>query len=206
MIKKSTSKVYGKLIICAAFLFITGSVHAQCTANFSSFLNGTTGDFEFHQLCTFDTSIHPVLFIWDFGDGGSSSYENPTHHYQIANNYTVCLILYVGNGPGCCQDTFCTQIDYVSTAIRKNEEWMSGVAISTLNKNVSLHLSLPQQQFLKMDLITVTGKDIPVTIGKTIPRGKSEIVFTMTDYPTGIYMIRIEDEAGHSTTKRFLLY
>ena len=43
----------------------------------------------------------PTSWTWSFGDGGSSSAQNPTHSYSAAGNYTVSLT--VKNGAG--QDT-----------------------------------------------------------------------------------------------------
>lgn len=39
-----------------------------------------------------DTSIgKPISWYWDFGDGASSTEQNPTHTYSAAGNYTVSL-------------------------------------------------------------------------------------------------------------------
>lgn len=46
---------------------------------------------------------------WDFGDGGSSSAQNPTHTYAAPGNYTVSLAA-TGLGGTDCE----TKIDYVS--------------------------------------------------------------------------------------------
>ena len=41
-----------------------------------------------------DTSIGglpPLIYSWDFGDGGSSDEQNPSHNYTAPGNYTVNL-------------------------------------------------------------------------------------------------------------------
>lgn len=43
-----------------------------------------------------------VSWIWDFGDGNSSTERNPTHYYEAQGSYNVSLI--AANGSG-CQDT-----------------------------------------------------------------------------------------------------
>src|SRR6476620_4501149 len=85
--------------------FIVPQAKAQCTSYFQSVYNPITGAVDFTPLCIFDTTIQPVLYVWDFGDGVSTVDINPSHQYAAANNYLVCLYLFVGNGPGCCQDT-----------------------------------------------------------------------------------------------------
>jgi len=43
----------------------------------------------------------PSMWMWDFGDGNTSTAQNPSHAYAAAGTYTVSLI--VGNGT--CMDT-----------------------------------------------------------------------------------------------------
>ena len=39
-----------------------------------------------------DTSSgKPISWVWDFGDGGTSSVQHPTHAYAVGGNYTVSL-------------------------------------------------------------------------------------------------------------------
>jgi gliding motility-associated-like protein len=47
-------------------------------------------------------------WLWTFGDGGSSTQQNPSHHYQDTGLFTVRLIVWNNN----CADTL-TLVDYV---------------------------------------------------------------------------------------------
>ena len=59
------------------------------TADFTS--NRTTVEIGESILFT-DMSINnPTSWSWDFGDGGTSLEQNPTHIYTIAGNYTISL-------------------------------------------------------------------------------------------------------------------
>ncbi|MCB9232468.1 MAG: PKD domain-containing protein [Bacteroidia bacterium] len=54
-----------------------------------------------------DNSIgSPVSWLWDFGDGSTSTQQNPSHTYASTGNYNACLT--VGNG--CVQNTYCNLI------------------------------------------------------------------------------------------------
>lgn len=53
-------------------------------------------DFEFNpnglEINFFDVSLNePDTWTWDFGDGTSSTEQNPQHNYALANSYVVCL-------------------------------------------------------------------------------------------------------------------
>ncbi|MGJ8661095.1 MAG: PKD domain-containing protein, partial [Bacteroidota bacterium] len=53
----------------------------------------------------------PTSWNWDFGDGNTSTMQNPAHVYDFPGAYTVCLI--INNG---CTDTICQTVT-VSCAI-----------------------------------------------------------------------------------------
>ena len=197
-------KIAIQMLVFAAFLGF-GKSSAQCVSYFQSHYNGATDEVDFTQLCTFDTSVHPVIFMWDFGDGNGITEENPSHHYAAGSNYIVCLILYVGNGPGCCQDTFCEQIDVIPTSVPKHQEWISEISIHAVQKNISLSLTSTKAQTLGVSLVSITGISYPVRLPSAILAGRNEIDFSMSDYPAGIYLVKIEDDAGHFIAKRFVL-
>jgi gliding motility-associated-like protein len=52
-----------------------------------------------------------VAWQWNFGDGGTSNLQNPTHAYAIPGNYVISLIAIDANG---CRDT--TTLPFVSPA------------------------------------------------------------------------------------------
>ncbi len=50
------------------------------------------------------TSLHPVTYVWSWGDGSSDTAAYPTHTYASAGTYTICLSLTDSTG---CTSTFC---------------------------------------------------------------------------------------------------
>ncbi len=47
-------------------------------------------------------------WLWDFGDGQSSTQQNPVHSYNSIGTYLVCLSIW--DSLGTCQDTYCDSI------------------------------------------------------------------------------------------------
>ncbi len=46
-----------------------------------------------------DTSTHnPTSWLWDFGDGSTSTVQNPSHDYVDVDTYTVSLTATNGEG------------------------------------------------------------------------------------------------------------
>ena len=60
-------------------------------------------NFDFTDL----SANNPTSWLWDFGDGNTSTLQNPSHTYADANTYTVCLT--VTNDLG--TDFFCSNIE-----------------------------------------------------------------------------------------------
>jgi gliding motility-associated-like protein len=58
------------------------------------------------QLVNFtDGSTGAVTWLWNFGDGNTSTQQNPSHSYASAGNYTITLI--VTNSFGCMDSARC---------------------------------------------------------------------------------------------------
>lgn len=67
------------------------------SASFSSVVSGDTVTFT-------NTSTNAVSYLWDFGDGNTSTEENPEHIYSQNGNYDVTLTAF-----GSCDTTTVTQ-------------------------------------------------------------------------------------------------
>jgi PKD repeat protein len=83
--------------LCGLFFWMTlaSTAPAQVVVDFSG--TPLTGINPLSVSFTDMTTGGPVLFwTWDFGDGGSSSDQNPTHTYLAPGDYDVQLIVLVG--------------------------------------------------------------------------------------------------------------
>lgn len=65
---------------------------------------------------TDQTSNAPTSWLWDFGDGNTSSMQNPTHTYAAPGNYTVCLT----TSSSCGTDSTCSVLNATCTAPSAN--------------------------------------------------------------------------------------
>ena len=65
------------------------------------------GAINFTDSSTFNDPI--INYTWDFGDGGSSNLQNPTHNYSAPGLYTVSMAIQTQSG---CRDT-ATIIRYI---------------------------------------------------------------------------------------------
>jgi PKD repeat protein len=82
-----------------------------CMAIFIAFPD-TTG-LQSNTYSFIDLSLgNPTSWLWDFGDGNSSSEQNPDHHYNSSGSFTVCLTITSNNPAGYyCTDDTCMTIE-----------------------------------------------------------------------------------------------
>jgi gliding motility-associated-like protein len=72
----------------------------------------------------YDQSIGAVQWNWDFGDGTSSTLQNPVHGYEFAGVYPVCLaVRNLNNCPDeVCHDVPITETVYVPNVFTPNQD------------------------------------------------------------------------------------
>ncbi len=108
-----------------AMLLISGNLLAStCSANFNNTTNNLTASFINHS------SIYTNSWLWHFGDGTTSSSENPSHTYPSAGTYTVLLQAY--DSTTNCVDSI-TKIVNITGA----NSCMAGFSSTTNNLTVS---------------------------------------------------------------------
>ncbi len=78
----------------------------DCYAYFSwntvSNPNGLAG----FQFTNYSSGSQNATYLWDFGDGSTSTLENPIHYFIDDSAHTVCLTIISGN----CSNTYCETV------------------------------------------------------------------------------------------------
>jgi PKD repeat protein len=90
---------------------VTVSAPSSCTADFYDYpdTNNTYGVYFANY------SIGNIVnYLWDFGDGSTSTQVSPTHVYAASGVYYVCLT--VSDNSGSCFDTYCGNV-YVGNPV-----------------------------------------------------------------------------------------
>jgi PKD repeat protein len=89
------------------YWFNTLTVSGAPAADFSA--SPTSGNSPLTVNFSDLSSNGPTSWSWDFGDGGSSTAQNPTHVYAAAGTYTVSLTAANGSGSNTA-----TKVNYIS--------------------------------------------------------------------------------------------
>lgn len=106
VIGKFMRKALSLLALLSILLFATqASAQSGCHASFGVHHSPHSLTVHFSDV---STSGHAITsWQWDFGDGHTSTVQNPTHTYAHLGVYTVCLTIHDNNG---CSHTSCHQI------------------------------------------------------------------------------------------------
>ncbi|MBN2174058.1 MAG: PKD domain-containing protein [Bacteroidales bacterium] len=88
----------------------------SCMANFTYEADSAPSGAYLVQFTDISTGEIEV-WTWDFGDGSSSTEQNPLHMYFFPGTYNVCLTIMGGDSLGyySCFDTYCMEINLGQT-------------------------------------------------------------------------------------------
>jgi hypothetical protein len=159
---------------------------------------------------------YPVQFsiasyLWDFGDGSTSTLASPSHYYPIDSIYNVCLNVINNSGYSC---SYChlIGIDSSGNIVRNNgfylnanytginETPLTGFS-STLSPNPTTGKTRIQlnQSIVKgnLKIFNIAGQ----TVLTQEDLNGNEFNFDLSNKDKGIYMIEINSSAGVSRTK-----
>jgi|GEM_PF-5306847 len=103
-------------------LFIPYTLFAQ-TADFEASALQGCGNFSVEFT---STSVDANSWLWDFGDGVSSTDEHPVHVYSTGGSYDVSLTI---NGGGCtgCVRTFTNHVKVNSTCFTVEDDFVTSL-------------------------------------------------------------------------------
>ena len=95
---------------CTNSLTIQSIVCVQDFPDAGFIVNSVGADIFDPEFVFGNTSIYADTYVWDFGDGETSSVEDPIHVYpQVASGYEVCLIA-SNSIEASCADTICVPV------------------------------------------------------------------------------------------------
>lgn len=147
-----------------------------------------------------NTSTDGNTYLWDFGDGNTSTEVNPIHTYSVAAQYTVTLT--VTNS--CGTNTTSQQVIVLATGLTENSNPLS-VNVSPVPATSDLFLTvesngLTHVRLLVFDMLGNTVKE--ENIGNV--SGKWSKTIDVSTLPKGVYLLGIRHDNG-SYTKRFIV-
>ncbi len=158
---------------------------------------GVGGEVRFSDRSIPNTSL--TNWVWDFGDGNTSTDQNPRHIYQEEGEYIVTLTAFAGSGASFCGDADTMRIK-VSALVS------NGPAAS--DRTLSVHPNPSQGQFtlawaqlsgqVTLSILDVLGNQL---VRSELSSGARSHTVDLTAYPAGMYYVRVSDKHGSIVQK-----
>ncbi|TVQ49604.1 MAG: PKD domain-containing protein [Saprospirales bacterium] len=149
-------------------------------------IEGVDGIFEF-----LNTSSGEDSYLWDFGDGNSSTEENPSHQYEVSGNYIVELIA-INN---CGSDTVSQEIQY--TFVYLFDELSARLYPNPSSGLVFVEFSAEVSSDILFEIYDLTGKKLK---SGELTRGVSKQPINFDEFPSGSYFLRFVSDQQISRT------
>lgn len=186
----------------------------SCDATFyifpDSLMNGT-----YYAWSLASTTNIPYAYLWDFGDGSTSTAVFPSHVYAQPGTYTICLT--VTDTLTQCTNTYCDSSFYTPRGLTGNP--MSQLSVvpqpsTTATTNVlddaSFHV-VPNPTMgevrLSLDgatLEVVRVMDIVGHIQMVQNANATNLSLDLSALPAGMYLISVQTTDGQTGIKRIL--
>ena len=185
---------------------------SDCHASF--FIAPDTGNVNDWILYDFSTSSGALTYLWDFGDGTTSTLASPTHTYSALGNYMICLTI----SDGTCTDTYCD-----SAFLDINQPGSGVLSIRTMQVIAGIDDCQSKLSFdvfpnpAEDELIIswsneVTGNNLNISIFDLMGRELKNTnespssawnKINIGQLPSGIYLLKVSD-GKIAGTKRFI--
>ncbi len=154
----------------------TSTVNAEVVeADFSAVGNGATAVFT-------DASVGATSWFWNFGDGNTSTQQNPTHTFTTNGPHWVTLS--INNGA-------CSFADSVAV-ITSLQRLQNGLEVVLMPNPTADYTQLRFSQALQMDVeVTLLGINGQVVRRHVIRAGEDRLMLNVADLPAAIYLVRL---------------
>jgi len=159
-----------------------------------SFMGENTGTVDF----TDNSANSPTSWAWDFGDGNTSTDQNPQHTYTTTEMYSVCLT--VTNGAG--SNTICETINVIISST-DNPEKIVNIELfpNPVYDILNIRLENNQTETLNFQLIDALGRTVKELQVET--NGTYQLDLKKLDM--GMYYYILMDQAGKIRSKESLI-
>lgn len=150
-----------------------------------------------HEVSFTGTTDGAVSYNWDFGDGNTSTEENPTHTYAGSLG-TVNITLTVTSARGCVSTA-------TSTLSLTGTHDVAGLADlrvfpNPTNGKANVEFVLQNQTEMTVQLLDVHGRVVRST-NQVFQAGYNRYELNANELTTGLYFVRLLSEAGQNVVR-----
>ena len=188
----------------------------NCESNFYHYPDSSS----VYDLIVVNNAVgNNLTYLWDFGDGNTSTLQFPQHTYAVSGSYYLCLT--IDNGDGCV-DTFCDSIN--ANRVNKKQGFSINIinpATTTINEvydliskmniypnpfkdivNIEFDLETPTQ--VEVFVTDLLGNVIDVIVNHTGDVGINKIPWRPNGLTSGVYLLNVKTHNSLQVKKLIL--
>lgn len=146
-----------------------------------------------------DASAGAVEWLWNFGDGTTSTDQNPSHSFTRMGTFFVSLT--VTNADGCTNSSI-QEIEVVDSSVGVEDiVELQGVKVfpNPTQNELNIEVDFEAQELLTVQLTDLLGKPIRQLNPQMIQKGTFQM--NIADLNTGVYLIVLRSENGRAVRK-----
>jgi PKD repeat protein len=182
---------------------VTGGVNQPCSASFKLVQDSAnTGSLSWNVYPNV-TGTAPFTYLWNFGDGTSSTQQYPSHTYATVGHYIICLT--ITDATGCSSSTCDSTYKKVITPMGGLMQYLKVVnpnnAAGIQENSVSVNSVFPNpaNDLLEVTLSQLVNGNIMITdmTGREVYQEKintSNVKVNVSTLPVGFYNLSIVSE------------
>lgn len=173
---------------------------------FSDSLN--TGNYFAYNLSSGTGSLS---YLWNFGDGTSSSQQYPFHQYAVPGQYIICLTVTGTDSSATCSDTYCdsSSVHRIAAGFQMsqiNVKPMSVTGIKQVENVIGLK-AFPNPIADELTIEATTSNDQKLNyilvdaLGRAILTGNlndAKVTINTSNLEKGFYSLSVTNEKGNS--------
>ncbi|MCB9232988.1 MAG: T9SS type A sorting domain-containing protein [Bacteroidia bacterium] len=128
----------------------------------------------------------PTSWLWDFGDGATSTLQNPSHGYVFQGVFNVCLKAY----NSCGVDQSCQSVVVTAVGVEDDLENSLHIYPNPTSGRFILETELPDPQQVSWKLTNVLGQQI---LGRNegMLSGTVKRDIDLSEFSDGVYFFYI---------------
>ncbi|MCB0522571.1 MAG: S8 family serine peptidase [Lewinellaceae bacterium] len=148
-----------------------------------------------------NASVGVQSWHWNFGDGATSSEENPSHTYTAPGTYVASLL--ATSADGCTSfalDTITISATNLSI-VKPGPPLTAGIAVypNPVRERCSVFFDFPYPRNVTLHLADMTGRHVRTITLRTVQ--KEEAKLDVSDLEAGVYFLMVEMKEGQSVWK-----
>jgi len=195
-------------------LIVTGPAGADTLSVTAAVTVADPPSAAFSTTTTYGTPPHNVTFTdlsagaptawdWDFGDGGSSTEQNPTYEYTVEGTYTVSLT--VSNA---CDEDTATEVDLIyiddSVDVAPRLFALEPNVPNPFNPTTTIAFSLERDGHARLEIFDAAGRSLGALVDRDLQQGRHTVTWRPERQPSGVYFARLTS-GGKLAIQRMVL-